>query len=206
MSARTTGLLAGGLLALAAGGAQAATLGLAPQAPSVEASGATIDYVELGGGGDLSTFGAAIDFADGVSVGEAELSFGVGVPSAGEASGGFDVVGTDGLLLDGALARVGFVEDSVELEFADLGGSLAQAFGASVLVMVDFDDALGADPFDGLVDGQSYLAAVTVSAVGASEGGGMGPEAPAPIPVPASGLMMLLGLALGGTVLRRRPR
>ena len=194
-------VMGGLMLALAAGGAQAATLGLSPGLPSVEASGATIDYVVVGGQGDLSTFGAAVDFADGVSVEAAELSFAIDVPPDG-ASGGFDIVDAGGVVLDGALSRVGFVEDSVELEFGDLGGSLAGAFGPTALLSIDFDDALGADPFAGLVDGKSYLAAVTVSAVAKSDGGT--PPGPAPIPLPASGLVMLAGLALVRQVLRRR--
>ena len=205
MTQRTSGLLAGALLALAAGGAGAAPLGLTPQAPAIEASGATIDYLELGDEGSLSAFGAAVDFADGVAAEGAELSFAVGVALDGDlvgATGGFDVLGEGGVLLDGELSRVGFIEDSIELEFASLGGSLAESFGSTALLAVDFDDALGANPFEGLADGGSYLAALTVSALGSPGGEGPDTGAPAPIPLPASGL--LLGGALAAFALRRR--
>jgi hypothetical protein len=109
---------------LAYGPAGAATLGLETTVPKIETSFALIDYLEFGGDGDLSTFGAEIYFTDGVAPsGFTEISFAVGFslsdPTSG-ATGGFDVFDEDGLFLDGDLKAVGFTEDTIELEFDNI--------------------------------------------------------------------------------------
>jgi hypothetical protein len=167
---------------------------------SLSSSTAFIDYLEFAPDGDLSTFGAQVDFTDGVSpTGFTEIGFGIGFlladPTTG-ATGGFDIFDEDGLFLDGELLAVGFTEDVIGLQFGNLGGSNASSFGSSVLASIAFDDALGANPFDGFVDGEYYGASITTSNVADAT--------VAPVPLPA-GLPLLL-TSLGGIVLLRRRR
>ena len=143
-----------------------ASLGLNTGLPTLKSSAAFIDYLEFGPDGDLSTFGAEVDFVDGVSpMGFTELSFGVGFaladPTVG-ATGGFDIFDDNGLFLGGDLFAVGFVEDVIELQFDQLIGNGAGNFGSSVLVQVMFDAPLGTNPFASLVDGNFYSASVRV--------------------------------------------
>jgi len=147
----------------------AAPLGLSTELPTLEASFAFVDYLEFGADGDLSTFGAEIDFTDGVSpVGFTELGFGVGFsladPTVG-ATGGFDIFDENGLFLAGNLIAVGFFDDVIELQFGDLTAAGAGSFGSSVLAQIAFFEVLGPDPFAALVDGNFYDALITVSNV-----------------------------------------
>ena len=149
--------------------AQASMLGLDTEPPTIESSFAVIDYFEFLSDGDLSTFGAVVDFVDGVSPnGLTEIGFGVGFdlsnPTVG-ATGGFDVFDQNGLFLGGNLEAVGFSGDLIEFQFGSLVGAAAGSFNTSVLMVIAFDDALGPNPFDVLVDGSFYDASVSISNV-----------------------------------------
>lgn len=192
-------LLAGALALSVPTFSFAASLGLTTVAPTLKAGLATIDYLEFGPDGDLSTFGAEVDFTDGVSpVGLTEIGFGVGFsltnPTLG-ATGGFDIFDEDGFFLGGDLIAVGFSNDVIELQFGNLMGAGAGSFGASVLALIAFDDQLGPDPFASLVDGEFYPASITVSNVRAVD---------AAVPEPATLLLVLTALAGSGWIGRRR--
>lgn len=170
--------------------AEAGTLGLELEPPTLESSSAIIDYFEFGAIGDLSAIGAEIDFFDGVSPsGFTELSFvfafALSDPT-GIATGGFDMFDDNGEFLVGDLLAVGFITDVIELQFGNLGGFAATSFNSTVLLEIAFDDSLGDNPFSGLVDGQSYVASARVSNVA---------EAP-PLPVPGT-LMLVVPALLG---------
>jgi len=167
----------------------AAPLGLSTGSPTLGASFAFIDYLEFGPDGDLSTFGAEVDFTDGVSTtGFTELSFGVGFsladPTSG-ATGGFDVFDDNGLYLAGSLFAVGFSDDLIELQFDNLLGAGTGSFGSSVLASIAFDDALGSNPFVSLIDGEFYTASITLSNVA---------DDVASVPLPATLSLFLSGL------------
>ncbi len=172
----------------------AATIGLDTGSPKIEAGFSTIDFFDLVTDGDLSTFGAVVDFTDGVSpFGFTEISFGVGYdlvkPTIG-ASGGFDVFDENGLFLGGELKAVGFSENEVEFQFENLSGAAASDFDSSVLMVISFFDALGANPFDAFVDGTAYDASISIANV-------------KPVSEPA--MMPLIMLAfLGMTIINRR--
>jgi hypothetical protein len=196
----TAAVLTAGM-ALGAGQAVAATLGLTTEAPTLSSSSAFIDYLEFAPDGDLSNFGAEVDSTDGVSPnGFIEIGFGVGFsladPTTG-LSGGFDIFDEDGFFLGGDLFAVGFAEDVIELQFDNLSGSGAGLFGTSVLALIAFDNPLGANPLGSLVDGEFYSASVTISNVATSA------STVAPIPLPAGLPLMLTGLA-SIVLLRRR--
>ena len=162
-------LLTAALGTIAPVSTNAASLGLTTQDPTVASSAATIDYLEFGVDGDLSTFGAEINSFDGViPLGFTELSFGIGFaladPTTG-ATGGFDIFDDNGLFLEGDLLAVGFTQDTIEFQFGNLTGSAATDFGTSVLALIAFEDPLGTNPFDGLVDGEFYSASISVSSV-----------------------------------------
>lgn len=190
-------LVAAGM-ALLSGQASAATLGLTTETPHLSSSMAVIDYVEFGFDGDLSTFGAEVDFTSGVSPsGATKIGFGIGFSLADPpigATGGFDILDEDGLFLSGDLLALGFTEDTIELQFGNLSGSGVEYFGSSVLALISFDDSLGTDPFAVLPDGASLGASIMISNVSSST--------VAPIPLPA-GLPLLL-TSIGGTILLRR--
>lgn len=172
--------------------ADAATLGFTSRSPSLTVGEATLDFLRFGAEGDLSTFGDAVDAAEGISpAGVAELSFGVGFPLADptDATGGFDVVDADGLFLDGTLSQVGFEEGVIELLFADLGGPAADAFGPAALATVVFTGPLGPDPFAALADDATYEARITLASA---------------VPLPASALLLLASTGLLGAVARSR--
>ena len=191
----TAGIIAG-LIGLGfLGTANATPLGLTTEAPTIESSFAIVDYLEFGPDGDLSTFGAEVDFTDGVSPnGLTEIGFGIGFsladPTSG-ATGGFDIFDEDGLFLDGDLLAVGFTEDIVELQFGNLGGSGAGSFGSSVLALIAFDDPLGPNPFASLIDGNAYVASVSISSV-------------VSLPLPATLPLLLAGLLGMGLIERSR--
>lgn len=180
----TATVLAAGM-ALGAGQAVAASLGLTTEAPNLSSSTAIIDYLEFAPDGDLSTFGAEVDFTDGVSPnGFTEVGFGIGFsladPTTG-LSGGFDIFDEDGFLLGGDLFAVGISEDVIELQFNNLSGSASGFFGNSVLTLISLEDALGLDPFASLEDGTTYEASISISNV-------------APIPLPTALTLLLSGL------------
>jgi len=149
--------------------ANATTLGLNTQDPSLNSSFAFVDYFEFGTDGDLSSFGGTIDSSSGISpFGLTGFSFGVGFSLSdptNTASGGFDVFDGNGLFLSGDLAAVGYTENVIEFQFDQLAGSAASNFGSSVLMMISFVDQLGANPFAGLVDGTFYDASVNIASV-----------------------------------------
>ena len=174
--------------------AQASTLGLDTEPPTIESSFAVIDYFEFLSDGDLSIFGAVVDFTDGVSPnGFTEIGFGVGFdlsnPTIG-ATGGFDVFDQTGLFFGGNLEAVGFSDDLIEFRFGSLLGAAAGSFNTSVLMVIAFDDALGPNPFDVLVDGNSYTASVSISNVREVSQ----VPVPATLPLFASVLMILVGV------------
>lgn len=173
--------------------ASAASLNLLTGSATIGSNSASIDYLEIATDGDLSTFGAEVDFTDGVSpVGFTEIGFGIGFsiadPTSG-ATGGFDIFDDNGLFLDGDVLAVGFTDSVIEFEFGNLSGSGAGSFGSSVLALISFDDALGANPFASLVDGDFYSASISISNV-------------TPIPLPAG--FPLLAAGLGGLLILRR--
>lgn len=178
--------------------AQAATLGLTAGTPALSASVAMVDFFAFPPDGDLSAALVDVDAATDIPLPTAAtLGFGIGFTLADPTdtpTGGFDIANGSGLLLAGDLIDVGFVEDVIELHFGTLTGSLAADFGSAALMVITFDDpgnALDANPFDGLVDGQSYGASITVSAIDTT-----------PIPLPAGAVLLMGGIGL--LALRRR--
>jgi len=144
----------------------AASLGLTIQGPTLGSSSITIDYLEFGGDGDLSSFGAGIDSSNGViPLGINDLSFSaafsLAAPTIG-ATGFFDIFDDSGQFLSGNLFAVGFTENVIELQFNNLIGSAAGSFGNSVLALVAFDDPLGLNPFNSFIDGEFYPASVDI--------------------------------------------
>jgi len=147
----------------------AATLGLTTQNPTLGSNSVTFDYLEFSGDGDLSSFGGEINSSNGVTpIGLTDLSFGIGFPIATPTSGAtgfFDLFDDNGQFLGGDLFAVGFTEDVIELQFNNLVGSSAGNFGSSVLALITFDDPLGTNPFNSLIDGNFYSASVSISNV-----------------------------------------
>jgi hypothetical protein len=195
----TAALVAAGI-ALGAGQAAAATLGLTTEAPSLSSNTALIDYFEIPLEGDLSAFGSVVDFTNGVSpAGFAKIGFGIGFsladPMTG-ASGGFDISDEDGIFLSGDLLALGFIKDVIELQFGNLKGSAAGLFSSSVLAMIAFDNPLGDNPFASLFEGDSRSASIVISSIADS-------TVP-PIPLPAGLILLLTGI--GGIFLLKRRR
>lgn len=180
----------------------AVTLGLQTGAPTLSAGAAVIDYIEFAPDGDLSTVAAEVDDTSGVSPdGFTTIDFGVGfsladpTDSADPAFAGFlDVIDDAGQFLAGDLLAIGFTEDVIELQFDNLSGTGAGAFGTSVLVLVTFDDPLGANPFGDLFDGDALGASISIARV----------QPVTPIPLPAA--LPLLGAGLGVLVILRLRR
>lgn len=177
-----------------------ATLGLTTDTPTIQASFAQIEYLDDAPDGDLSTFDAEVDFTDGVSLtGSAFIDFGIGYSQADPGDvpgGGFSVFDDDGFneALAGDIVDIGFTEDVIELLFDVVAGSEQSLFGSQVLMLINFDDpldVLGANPFDGFLDGEIYAASLSVSRV------------VAPIPLPA-GLPLMIGALAAFGLLRRR--
>ena len=186
------GLLAAAMTAPTSDGVAAASLGLMTEPPVIATSDATVTYLEFFGDGDLSSFAAVIDFADGTMPdGTAFLDFGIGFELADPkmAGGGFSVFDDSGLFLGGDILDVGFVDDVIELQFGALTGAAAGDFGDSVLALIEFPPGFGMDPFAALTDGTDYTTAITILKV-------------APIPVP--GALPLLALGLGGLAVPMR--
>lgn len=98
--------------------------------------------------------------------------------------------------LIGDLAEVGFLENQIQLSFGVFGGSHAADFGSTVLVVLDFHDPLGPDPFAALVDNNAYDATVTISAI----------QSDAAVPLPNSVLMLGSALGLIGLLRARREK
>ena len=169
--------------------AQAAPLDLDTTTPMLTAAGAFVDFLSFDPDGDLSTFFAEVTTFDGiVSNAPADISFGVGFSVANPVtsfSGGLDIFDNVGVFLRGDIAAIGFAEDLIEFEFDNLSGPGIASFGNSVLLSIDFTDSLGANPFDSLVDGQSYEASLTLANVAA-------------IPTPAVLPLLLAGLGAFG--------
>jgi len=170
----------------------AASLGLTTEDPTLEASSVYVDFNEFPGGfGDLVFFGAAIDYSS-----EASLSNLATIDFLGSFSltdptdlpfGYVDFF--DGSLnnqLTGDLVDVGYTTDTIELLFSSLAGPAAGEFGTQILMSIFFDDQLGDNPFSALVDGESYMASISVSNVAST----------AVVPVPM-GLPLLLSAFIG---------
>lgn len=184
--------------------AAAATLGLSTGLPHLVSSMAVIDYFDLGESGELLTFMPEVDSAQGISpAGFTTIDFIVGLSTADPADrwdpafrGFLEVIDDEGVFLAGDLLAIGFLQDAIELQFGNLGGSMAASFGSSVLALVVFDEPLGANPFAALVDGASRGASITLSRI----------HTVAPVPLPASGLMLVGGMASIGALWRTRVR
>lgn len=139
--------------------ASAAALGLVTQTPSLTAMMASIDNLDLDPDGSLSNFAAEVDGLDGVlPAGPTEISFVADFALADPtniftfAFGGFlDITDSGGQFLVGDLTAIGFTNNTVELEFNNLTGSGAAAFGTSVLALVAFGGPLGPNPFGAFV-------------------------------------------------------
>ena len=184
--------LAPGLVALvAADRATAAPIDFEPaNLPVIDIPFATADYVEFGGVGDFTIFGA-----EGLATGTPQsgtLFFDIfvdfTVTDRSDIAGALFSIDDNGAFLDGTLVQAGFDADILQLLFGDLSGSAASDFGARALVEVIFINPFpGDDPLSNLTDGTAYDVAATVSA---------------PIPLPAALPLLLAGL--GGLVLLRR--
>lgn len=170
--------------------ATAATLGLDKVGPRLTSGVTSIDYLEFGLDGDLSAFGVLVEEASGASPsGLAEIGFGFGFlldSPLSDATGGFDVFDDVGLFLAGDLIAVGFIENAIELHFGNIGGSGANIFGSSVLMVLEFADRLGSNPFNSFVDGDFYTGSISLFGVQNSAS------------VPAPGTLSLTVLALFG--------
>lgn len=188
------------LTTLGAGLANAATLGLETEAPIAEASFAVVEYLEFGPDGDLFTFGGEVDYTDGIDLtGFAEIGFGVGfslTDPEGDAAGGFSLFDDTGHVLGGDLEAVGFFEDTIELLFGTLTGSGTGVFGDQVLATIIFDDPLGPNPFTSFLDGESYVASISLASVR---------QLPPTVPLPAGLVLILSGLG-GFVMIGRRQR
>ena len=183
MNRQVMGLLAGLAMAPAAAGA------------------AVLEVAGFGEETELSVFDAAVDAASGLRLsGDETLSLALGYEGGDPAGaeGGFELLGGDGVILDGALATLASADGTLELVFDDLTGSAAVGSGALATVTLDFGGAFGADPLAAFEDGGAYEAGL---AFALGEGSGAGP---APIPLPAAGLLMLA--ALGGLGVAGRHR
>jgi hypothetical protein len=160
--------------------------------PVLDVPLATFDYVEFGGTGDLSAFGAdAISFdfpTNGDLFVDLLITFDTSSP-LGTMDAALFSADDSGSFLDGVLVNAGFTTDLIQLLFGGLTGSAAAAFGPTVLVEVFFIDPLGANPFAGLVDGRRYDTALTTTAA---------------VPLPAA--LPALAAGLGALVLVRRRR
>ena len=171
----------------------AASLGLITDNPMLGSSSVTVDYLEFGSDGDLSSFGAEIDSSNGVTpVGFTGLSFGVGFPLATPtigATGFFDIFDDNGSFLGGDLLAVGFTENVIEFQFDNIIGSAAGSFGNSVLALITFDAPLGTNPFSGFIDGNFYTASVSIYNIS---------------PVPEPSMLSLLSIGLIGLFFYRR--
>ncbi len=177
--------------------ATGATLGLNTGTPTVSASEVFVDFLNDDPFGDLSAFGAVTGENGVVLAALAELGVGVGFdlsdPTSG-LTGGFDILDDIGSFLGGDLIAVGFAEDLIELQFGNLTGYGVDAFNSTVLMTIVFDDpanALGANPFDDLVEGFPYEASITIANV-------------TPVPLPAALPLLLVGLAGMGALSRRK--
>lgn len=144
----------------------ATTLGLEKGSPSLSSGAALIDYLEFGTDGDLSVFGVLVEEASEVPPsGVAEIGFGVGFlrdSPIGNATGGFDIFDDEGLFLGGDLIAIGFQENTLELQFSNLVGAGSKFFDLSVLMVLEFADSLGSNPLTSLVDGEAYLATISL--------------------------------------------
>lgn len=196
-------LFVAGTLAIGAvvgGAASAATLGLTTETPGLSSSVAFVDFFDFDPDGDLSSFGAEVDATDGVSPnGFTEIGFGFGYSLAdptGDFDGGFDVFDESGEFLAGDLSAIGFTEDAIELQFGNLSGSGASSFGSSVLMLISFDEPIGANPFNAFVDFDSLGASISIASVADTS--------VAPIPLPAGLPLLITGI--GGIALLRRRR
>ena len=186
--------LAIGLAAFtAADQAHASSLNVITDAPFIDIPFVTADYLETGGIGDLSIFGAegvSFDLSPaGTLLFDIFVDFETTDPYA-TANGTFFSMDDDGAFLDGSLVQAGFADDLLQLLFGNLTGSAAGDFKQFVLIELEFIDPFpGTDPLGNLVDGTAYDVVATLSSVTA-------------IPVPAA--LPLLAGALGGLVLLRR--
>ncbi len=146
-----------------------ATLGLTTDNPTLGSSSTTIDYLEFGSDGDLSSFFNTIDSSSGVTpIGLTDFSFNaafpLAIPTIG-ATGFLDIFDDNGQFLSGDLFAVGFTDDVIELQFNNLIGSASGSFGNSILALITFDSPLGTNPFNSLTDGDFYTASVSISNV-----------------------------------------
>lgn len=168
-------------LCMGASTAGAATLGLPTTDPTITVD----DSAVLFDSGEL----IGIDDVDGDSdgLGAAFITFAAG--GAADFVSVLDNFFGDVVASDTVLAT-GFTDSTVEVQFGGLAGTAASQFGSSALLVIAFQDDLGARTsiFDGLVDGETYLTDISLSAV---------------VPLPASALMLGAGL-LGLGALRRR--
>ena len=199
------------VLAFATVSAQAATLGLSTNAPTIGADG-TVDYLEFGPDGDLSMFGAVVfgSSLTSLDLATAEMDFGIGFDVAdplSDASGGFSVSDQFGTYLAGDLWYVGSRlfgtnQSIIELQFGSLSGRGAGEWTQTALMNVIFSDLPG-DPFAGLVDGVFHDVQIGLFAVqGTFQDPTTGPG-PAPIPLPAAGLFLVAGIGLLGAMRKR---
>lgn len=184
--------LALGLAALvAADRAKAAPIDFeAANLPVIDIPFAAADYLEFGGVGDFTIFGA-----EGLATGTpqsgglfVDILLNFTVSDRSDIAGALFSIDDNGAFLDGTLVQAGFDADILQLLFGDLSGSAASDFGTQALVEVIFLFPFpGDDPLSNLTDDTAYNVAATVSA---------------PIPLPAALPLLLAGL--GGLVLLRR--
>jgi hypothetical protein len=173
--------------------AQAAPLNLVTaDSPVIDVPVATADYLETGGIGDFSIFGAE-GLASGTSQSGdllLDVFFNFDTANPSDINGALFSIDDDGAFLDGTILQTGYDGEILELLFGNLSGTAASDFGDLARVDVVFlVPNPGTDPLSNLVDGTAYDVSATVSSV-------------APIPLP--GALPLLIAGLGGLVLLRR--
>lgn len=153
-------LLASAVLALAAtfgSSAGAATLGLPTTTPTITASGSISGF----GSGDFLIFSFSPVSTDIMFDPFSSLSINLTASDPVDpALGAMGSLALDeipgGSVLGGTLIDVGFVANTIELQFGSLTGSAASGFGPTLLATIESPD-FGANPFQTFANNQGFV-------------------------------------------------